>query len=232
MNIYLDIETIPTQRRDVIEAIREEVVRELSAKAETIRQQYKKPETIEAHLGELSARQAYMLDDAYRRTALDGGFGEVLAIGWASDDDPVQSLCRKLDEPEADLLSKFADVLLGQNQTPLCTGSGTTSWASICGSCGSVIWSSGIQPAVPIDDREGLVSDTMLDWAGRFSRDRWPSLDQLPKQGIQDFLPQRKSQRQPGLGLRQGRTLRGDCCVLPARRRNNPNSMVSDEQTF
>jgi predicted PolB exonuclease-like 3'-5' exonuclease len=178
MKICLDIETIPTQRTDVIQAIRAQVDREIEAKADAIRQQYKKAETIEAHLRELNERSANLFDEAYRRTALDGGFGEVLIIGWALDDEPAQSLCRRIDESEADLLREFSRRLPAQTNTAL-------HWIghNIVGFDLRFLWQryvvNGITPGVPSDEREGLVNDTMLEWAGRYSRDRWVSLDQL-----------------------------------------------------
>ena len=39
----------------------------------------------------------------------------------------------------------------------------------------------GIRPPVPLplEGRDGIVTDTMIEWAGRFARDRWPSLEDL-----------------------------------------------------
>jgi 3'-5' exonuclease len=178
MKIYLDIETVPTQRTDIVKSIRNEVERDAEAKAESIRQQYKKPETIEAHLQELNKRVPGMVDEAYRKTALDGGFGEVLVIGWALNDQPPQTLYRKLDEPEADLLRKFASLLPAPTNTAL-------HWIgyNILGFDLRFLWQrclvNGVPPIVPVDERAGIVSDIMLEWAGRYNRERWTSLDQL-----------------------------------------------------
>jgi hypothetical protein len=32
---------------------------------------------------------------------------------------------------------------------------------------------------IPVDGKERMVTDTMIEWAGRWSRDKWPSLDEL-----------------------------------------------------
>jgi 3'-5' exonuclease len=181
MRLFVDIETVPTQRVDVIAAIRAEVESEAEAKAESIRRQYVKPETVEKHLAELRASVPSLIDAAHRRTALDGGFGEVLAIGWAIEDQPAKTRIRRLDEPEADLLRAFFAELPAPTLTAL-------RWIghNIVNFDLRFLWQRclvlGIRPPVPIpleDSREGLVFDTMLAWAGRWNRDKWPSLDEL-----------------------------------------------------
>ena len=92
MLIYLDIETIPSQRADVIERGPELV---------KVPASYKNEEKIEAYRAEHA-------DEAYRRTALDGGYGEIVCICWAVDDGPVEESTRaSADESEADLLARF-----------------------------------------------------------------------------------------------------------------------------
>lgn len=84
-DVFTDIETIPSQRDDVKTWCRE--------RAEN-----------EAREGETRA-QAF--DRIWRATSLDGGFGEVIAIGAALDDRPVKTWKRRLGESEADMLSSF-----------------------------------------------------------------------------------------------------------------------------
>jgi predicted PolB exonuclease-like 3'-5' exonuclease len=180
MRLFIDIETIPTQRPDVIAAIRTNAETEAAAKAEGIRRQYKKPETVEAHLAELRVGLPALQDEAYRKTALDGGYGEVLCIGWAINDEPAQSLIRKLDEPEVGLLRSFFAELPVPTMTAL-------HWIghNIAGFDLRFLWQRclvhRIRPGVPIpvDGRDGIVTDTMMEWAGRWSRDKWPSLEEL-----------------------------------------------------
>lgn len=180
MLLFIDIETVPTQRTEIIERLRAEVEAAAKIKSDAIRQQYKKPETIEAHLRELRENLPGVVDDAYRKTALDGGFGEVICIGWAFDADPVQTLCRKLAEPEAELLRAFLDKLPSPTTTPV-------SWVghNIAGFDLRFLWQrclvQGIRPpaALSVDARDGLVFDTMIEWAGHYNRDRWPSLETL-----------------------------------------------------
>lgn len=96
MQIFLDIETAPTEDADTLAAIRAGIRPPAS---------YKKPESIAAwHATEGEAAAL----EAIGRTALDGGAGQVIAIGLARDDDaPPEVLTRTPDEPEAALLARF-----------------------------------------------------------------------------------------------------------------------------
>lgn len=92
IDLFIDIETIPCQR----EGIREHLADRIDppgnmTKAETIAkwEEEKKPEAVEA---------------AYRGTALDGTFGEVIVIGWAIDDGPAHTFSREVGHSEAILL--------------------------------------------------------------------------------------------------------------------------------
>lgn len=89
--IYIDIETLPTQRTD----LHDYVTRTLKAPAN-----YKKQESIDAWLEENR-------DEAHRKTALSGLFGEVLCIGYAINDEPVQVIYQ-IEEKHT--LAAFAEV--------------------------------------------------------------------------------------------------------------------------
>jgi hypothetical protein len=95
MNIFLDIETVPTSRQDVRGDI-----------AQTIRPpgNYKKPESIEKWLDEHRDEET---DKLVANTALSGTFGEILMIGFAVDDSPVQVVSRDLAGAEKDVLVAF-----------------------------------------------------------------------------------------------------------------------------
>lgn len=99
MNIYLDIETIPTQRTDIIEDIRS------SIKAPG---NYKKPDSIQKWFDE-NGEQAF--DDEYRKTALNGTFGEIICIGWAIDDNDPMGLIRDLEKTEKGHLQAFVAAI-------------------------------------------------------------------------------------------------------------------------
>lgn len=100
MDITIDIETIPAQRPDVMAEIRETKQAELDAAIASIKVpgNYKKQETIDEWLANEKPKQEQALrdafeasvDDAYRKTGLDGAFGQICVIGCAfNDEEPV-----------------------------------------------------------------------------------------------------------------------------------------------
>lgn len=95
MNLFLDIETLPTDRQDV---------RELLASKVTHPGTISKAETI-AKWNEESRPAA--IEEAVSKTGLDGTFGRVCVIGWAVDDGKVETLQSANDEES--LLRAFAD---------------------------------------------------------------------------------------------------------------------------
>jgi hypothetical protein len=94
MNLYLDLETCPTDRPEV----REYIAATVSAPA-----QMKKPETIAAW--EANDKPA-AVDEAVAKTGLDGAFGRVCVIGWAVNDRPSAAIFHA--EDEGWLLHEFA----------------------------------------------------------------------------------------------------------------------------
>ena len=101
--IILDIETIPSQRPDA-----RELVRNTLKAPGTL----KKPESIAAWwANECEAA----LDEAYRKQSLDGGlFGEIISIALIApdlDSDSGWSHCRAQGESESHLLTLFSDAV-------------------------------------------------------------------------------------------------------------------------
>lgn len=95
--LYLDIETVPTDRADVREYIAATVKPPATmSKAETIAKWMteSKPEAVE---------------EAIAKTGLDGSFGRVCVIGWAWGDDAAHSEYSENDERE--LLKHFAKCM-------------------------------------------------------------------------------------------------------------------------
>jgi len=96
-NLYLDIETIPTDREDVRAYLAASVKHPATiSKAETI-----------AKWNEESRPAA--IDEAVAKTGLDGSFGRVCVIGWALEYEEVQTVYNATDERI--LLQAFADRL-------------------------------------------------------------------------------------------------------------------------
>ena len=108
MNLYLDIETIPTQRADLAKEIAESVeykepqcpgnISKLETKQKWLDEKY--PELVKKaksdHLEEI--------DQKYRETALNGTVGEIICISWAIDDNPVKRVIRSLEQDESTIL--------------------------------------------------------------------------------------------------------------------------------
>jgi len=95
MELFIDIETIPDQREGAFERIRQGI---------TAPGQYKKPESIAEWLRDNGDSEA---ENQWRKTALDGGTGQVICIGYACEDEAAQAISRRLDQPEGDLLRAF-----------------------------------------------------------------------------------------------------------------------------
>ncbi len=97
VEIFIDCETIPTQRAD----IQARCVADVAPPGN-----YKKPDSIaQWWASEGEQKRA----DAIQRTALDGTWGEVICIGLAVNDGPVQVFSRGASE--FDLFTSFASAL-------------------------------------------------------------------------------------------------------------------------
>lgn len=99
--VYVDVETVPTQRQDVAQRIadKHKPVFDSSIDISDPKQAKKWAET-----------QNKALEDSiegYRKTSLDGTFGELVCISWAIDDAPITSSYRSLAGPETPVLSAF-----------------------------------------------------------------------------------------------------------------------------
>jgi hypothetical protein len=113
-NIYIDIETIPAQRPDIIAEIRASKVAELEAAISEL----KAPSNYGAEAAakfvanksaDLRDSLESEIDAAYRKTGLDGSYGQICVIGWALNDGQVRTQYSL--ENEAELLGGFYDDL-------------------------------------------------------------------------------------------------------------------------
>ena len=107
MNLYIDIETLPTDRGDVAGDIRLSLLADLTKSiAEVHAPSNYKPETAELWMANQGQQKIQDLEDAYdkavdqaiRATGLDGSLGRICVIGWAIDDGEVDSLASDWDE--------------------------------------------------------------------------------------------------------------------------------------
>lgn len=102
MEIYLDIETIPAQDP----AVRAEIAANMEPPGNI-----SKAETIAAWHAE---KKPALIEEAWRRTALDGSRGHVVVIGFAAEDDEPQAIYREdwqAPDAERDVLTRFFAAL-------------------------------------------------------------------------------------------------------------------------
>ena len=95
MNLFFDIETIPSQKPGVLDEIRATIKPPAT---------YKKPESIAEWMAEHAEAVA---QEKYREGALDASRGEVISIAWAFEDQAPRCLIRLQGESEAGLLTEF-----------------------------------------------------------------------------------------------------------------------------
>jgi uncharacterized protein YprB with RNaseH-like and TPR domain len=91
--LYADIESIPAQRPDVLEELRQAEAEALSAALLAVKPpgNYKKQETIDEWMATEAPRikqalidaSAANVDAAYRKTGLDGSFGQIACVSFA-----------------------------------------------------------------------------------------------------------------------------------------------------
>lgn len=207
--LFTDIETIPAQRPDVLEEIRANEQAALDAALANIRPpgQYKKQESIDEWMANEAPKQAAALqsafdatvDTAYRKTGLDGAFGQVCVIGIALDEaDPVAVLESDWENPDAErlLLETFGHLLNDTIHPRLVlqtciVGHNVSAFDLRFIAQRSIVH--GVQPhtviaraaqAKPWETEK--VFDTMVQWAGvgnRISLDKLCNALRLPRKG-------------------------------------------------
>lgn len=97
--LFFDIETIPTSNQSVIDNIRAGI----SAPGN-----YSKQESIDKWMQE-NGEDAFQKE--FRKTALDGLYGEIISIAWAFDDDAVNVAYRGENDTESTLLKDFLTIM-------------------------------------------------------------------------------------------------------------------------
>ena len=111
MNIYLDIETIPSQ----LPAVKQEIADGITAPA-----QYKKQDSIDQWLAENRESEA---DKEWRKTSFDGAYGQIVCISVAIDNaDPVIFWSEDWATSECEILSKFFDFITEATSRELAFG--------------------------------------------------------------------------------------------------------------
>lgn len=161
MRLYIDLETIPSQRDDAMDGI----IVEAPAN-------YKKPETIQKWLDENYEAER---QKKYQKFGLDGALGEIICIGYAIDDNPPEVIGRKLGEPESEMLSAFMDAVYEAKHSG--NGPHAITWIghNVISFDLRFLWqrfvANSIRPKIniPIDAKPWeatAVFDTMTQWTG------------------------------------------------------------------
>ncbi|MBL8393084.1 MAG: hypothetical protein JNN21_14625 [Candidatus Accumulibacter sp.] len=178
--IYLDIETLPSMAAGAIEAIRAGIRPPAN---------YKKPETIAAWM---AAEGEAAADAAWRKQALDGAAGELVAVGFADDDSEPVSLVRRTTEDEGDFIRRALAGIQALIEKWAIVDAGGQSWPAgdpfFIGHCITFdlgflarrCWVHGVQAPFPLPfaGRTGRdFGDTMTLWTG--SPREYISLDRL-----------------------------------------------------
>lgn len=163
IDIFIDLEALPTSRAD----IQARCVKDVAPPGN-----YKKQETIDAWwASEGNAKKA----EALSRTALNGTWGEIICIGLAINDEPVEVLTR--GKTEADLLNTFALMLNAKCKR---VNHGNELWHVIAKWVGHNITEFDLRflwqrskllgvtfPfALPMQRYNRQVYDTMVEWSG------------------------------------------------------------------
>lgn len=178
MNIYIDIETIPAQDP----AIRQQLEADAMAEKALIKApaNYKDEAKIAEYIAAKSAEIDADIENRWRKTALDGAYGQIVACALACDNGQIESAS---DMNEREMLDWINNMMAGMThgyQLPVFVGHNISGFDLKFIFQRMVI--NQIKPhknipffAKPWDD---CIFDTMVKWAGVGNR---VSLDKLCK---------------------------------------------------
>jgi hypothetical protein len=155
LNIYIDIETIPAGEPVDPASLTPPAT---MSKADTIERWY-------------AEKAPAVAEEAYRKRALDSMRGEILCIGYAVEDGPVQSLMRDGGMSEKELIQSF-DYLIAKafalypRDRPTWIGHNAKEFDMLW------LWRrairygcAGLKNLIQLDRYKGNVEDTMVLWA-------------------------------------------------------------------
>jgi len=162
MDVFVDVETIPSQRNEA---------KERAAARVSPPGNISKAETIAKWEAETRPGKE---EEEWKRSALDGGWGELCCICWAVDDGPVLQSCRpSLEDSEKHMLATFLGAISDEQEQQ--RGRPIT-WIghNITGFDLRFLWQRavvlGIKPPIKLQQDatpwSGKVIDTMHTWAG------------------------------------------------------------------
>lgn len=194
MRIYLDLETIPAQSARVLDMFKTDAERE---------KQFVKPPANykdEAKIAEFVAQKYADIDadveNKWRKTSFDGGFGHICVIGYAIDDQDPITIALPGDTHAANeivIISRFYDTLRDlfnahSDMRPVFIGHNIVNFDLRFLFQRSVVL--GIQPPswIPFHAKpwSDYVFDTMTKWAGdkgMVSLDKLCDVFNMPRKG-------------------------------------------------
>lgn len=155
INVYLDIETIPSQSQEY----RDEVRKNISPP-----RNIKKPESIQKWIMEKGDSAA---DEVVAKTSFDPAHGHICCLSFAIDDEPIKYYeARKLEDEAAILTSFFA--ALPKMELPCFIGHYVSQFDLRFILCRAVVLGVKIPAKIPRDPKpwDDVVFDTMTAWAG------------------------------------------------------------------
>ncbi|MDZ7905193.1 MAG: hypothetical protein U5N55_05025 [Cypionkella sp.] len=157
MNVFLDIETIPTQSREHAEQIGASIAPPSSMK---------KAETIAAWEADEKPKA---VADAVAKTSFDPAFGHICTIAWAVDNGKIEVAHAPTIGQERDVLSAFfASIPPDTFAAPTFVGHYIGGFDLRFILCRAVVLGVPIPPQIPRDPKpwDKSVFDTMSAWAG------------------------------------------------------------------
>jgi len=171
--LYLDIETIPSQRSE----IKQEIAKTIEPPGNM-----KKADTIAKW--EIESKPE-LIEKKYHDTGLDGNFGEIISIAYTTNNNElIDGTYRKLDEPEVALINWFNQQLEKIAHDIILVGHNIINFDLRFIFQRSLI--NRIKPNVIISTNvnnrynDNFVQDIMLMWGG-YSREGWTSLAKMCK---------------------------------------------------
>jgi hypothetical protein len=186
MYLYLDIETIPTQRDDVRDYLSASLRDETAKAMESVcaPANYKDADKIAQYIADKKAALqdefAAKLADKIHSTGLDGSFGQVFCIGWAQDNDGVTTVYGTDERYVLETFGKRLSVHPNEQHNTTVIGHNVASFDLRFLYQRFVV--NGIRPPLVIARaaqakpwEQEKVYDTMVQWAGvgqRISLDR------------------------------------------------------------
>lgn len=177
MKVFFDIETIPTQRADIIISLTQKANADLSRGLYKIAQKYKKPEVMAQHQEELTQELESAGRTMIEETSLNGLYGEVACICWSMDG-AIGSAYRMPGTSERQVIESFLDAMPPEGQRAV-----TFIGHNIDGFDLRFLWQRCVVHGLDgyrLNPSKCRFIDTMQEWVGKYTRGaKGVSLDSL-----------------------------------------------------